>query len=173
MAMANGRCRQHGGVSSGPRVARVLASEEARRIQALRKNHRQGNRKKGWRQSEMARELRKVSGAIREAPGASKLGLKLEQNAALQLENNADLLEEAAAILRSRRKSRSTGEYLEPLSMLELATIKAADESGWKGAAILERVGAAALASQHGSEEKINTILANVRKLIKKGKPRQ
>jgi len=114
----------------------------------------------------MAKQLRKVAEAIRSAPNASGLGIVLEQRVARGFENVAELQDEAAAMYRRRKK----GEEFTPI---DLALAKAADESTWKGAAILERVGAAALASQHGSEEKINAILANVRKLIKKGKPKQ
>jgi len=121
----------------------------------------------------MAKRMRVVAEAIRSAPGASGLGQELERRVEKHFGLVEHLQDEALAIMRQRRSAKSEGAVLEILTPQELAIIKAADESGWKGAAILERVGAAALASQHGSEEKINAILANVRKLIKKGKPKQ
>jgi hypothetical protein len=117
----------------------------------------------------MSRRLRKLA-TIVEAPAAtSTLGAELQNRVATGLRNTAELQEEVAAMWARRRKKRDAGE---PMEMIDVTLARLGEESTWRGAAILEHVQAAVLTAER-RDDSLKDILENIKRLKKKGKPRQ
>jgi hypothetical protein len=114
----------------------------------------------------MAQALRKAAEVIRSAPPLNAAGAALQRRVARGLDLSARMQDEAEAMYRRRKPG-------EPIDDADLKLMRLCEESTWKAAGLLERVGSAALQAQSGGEDKIEAILKNVRALIKKGKPKQ
>jgi hypothetical protein len=115
----------------------------------------------------MARRLTKLAEIV-EQPGVGRsLGAELQAHVAGGLRNEASLQEAVAAMWRRQPKDAT-----EPMDMRDLALARLGAESTWRGAAILEHVSAAVLTAER-KDDTLKEILRNVRRLQRKGKPRQ